>query len=256
MLAGALDDAAIALVTEARGNNKLANLAPCANCDHGRPGLRADVHQVVRGEGVPPAVDRRRGQRADDPLHRGATGGTYNDGIDLGDARPAAVGGFLYVTQLGSGSGAPVTLTNDELASNLSFLVGGSPPDQTLLDAAAGGNLGNADGRETQVRRLLGTTPGKNRMVRVVREWLGTDAIAETGKDATASSAYSGAKNVDRRREQQLRRRGAAELDGHGQRAPERELERHRQLAREPTDRCDLGRGPTSTRCCRTASAS
>src|SRR4029079_18562962 len=35
VLAAALDDAAIALVTEARGNNKLANLAPCSNASMG-----------------------------------------------------------------------------------------------------------------------------------------------------------------------------------------------------------------------------
>ena len=51
-MAKALDDAAQALVTEARGNNKLATLAPCTNADDAGRDLREDVHHVVRRQGV------------------------------------------------------------------------------------------------------------------------------------------------------------------------------------------------------------
>jgi hypothetical protein len=196
VLAGALDDAAIALVTEARGNGRLANLSPCSNATTGG---QACAQTFIKSFG---AKAYRRALTDDEVTAlttlytAGATGGTYNDGIDLVTRGLLQSAGFLYITQLGSGSSSPVTLTKDELASTLSYVVGGAPPDQALLDAAAAGNLADAAGRETQVRRLLGTTAGKNRMVRVVREWLGTDAIGETGKDATAYSAYAGAKNA------------------------------------------------------------
>jgi hypothetical protein len=55
----------------------------------------------------------------------------------------------------------------------------------------ASGGLANADGREAQVRRLLATQPGRDRMVRVVREWLGVDRITETAKDSTVYSDFN-----------------------------------------------------------------
>ena len=91
----------------------------------------------------------------------------------------------------GSASSGTITLTKDELASTLSFLVAGGPPDQTLLDAATGGTLATPEGREAQVRRLITTQPGRDRMVRVVREWLGVDQIAATAKDATIYSKFT-----------------------------------------------------------------
>ncbi len=195
VLAKALDDAALALVSEARTANKFSTLAPCANSTTG--GL-ACAQTFIKAFG---AKAYRRALTTDETnalstlYNAGANGGTYNDGIDLVTRGLLQSAGFLYITQLGTGTSSPVTLTADELANTMAYLVGGGPPDQTLLDAATAGSLATSDGRETQVRRLLGLTPGKNRMVRVVREWLGTDAIAETGKDATAYSAYANAKN-------------------------------------------------------------
>ena len=55
-----------------------------------------------------------------------------------------------------------ITLTPQELAANLSYLVGGSPPDQTLNDMATAGGLATPDGRETQVRRLVTTQAGRD----------------------------------------------------------------------------------------------
>ena len=51
--------------------------------------------------------------------------------------------------------------------------------------------LGTPEGRETQVRRLLGAQPGRDRMVRVVREWLGVDRIMETAKDTTLYTEFT-----------------------------------------------------------------
>ena len=124
--------------------------------------------------------------------HAGADSpGTYNEGIDLVARGVLQSVGFLYVTALGPGGAARSSLTNDELASNLSYLVSGGPPDQTLTDMGTSAVLATADGREAQVRRLLATQPGRDRMVRVVREWLGVDRITETAKDATVYSGFT-----------------------------------------------------------------
>jgi hypothetical protein len=193
VLAKALDDAAQALVTEARGNNKLATLAPCSN-----PTAQGETcaKTFINSFG---AKAFRRAVAADELAdlvvlyHAGADSpGTYNEGIDLVARGILQSVGFIYVTALGSSaSSGAISLTTDELASNLSYLVSGSPPDQTLIDAGTAGSLAMADGREQQVRRLLGTQPGRDRMVRVVREWLGVDQIAATAKDATVYSKFT-----------------------------------------------------------------
>src|SRR4029077_8923068 len=179
VLAKDLDDAAEALVTEARGNNKLATLAPCSNATSGG---EACAKTFINSFG---ALAFRRAVTSDELAdlvtlyHAGAdSGGSYNEGIDLVARGILQSVGFMYITQLGgSASSGMITLTTDELASNLSYLVAGGPPDSTLTAAGAAGSLATADGREQQVRRLLGAQPGHDRMVRVVREWLGIDQI-------------------------------------------------------------------------------
>jgi hypothetical protein len=193
VLAKALDDAAQALVTEARGNNKLAALAPCSSpTTQGESCAKTFINSFG-------AKAFRRAVTADELTdlvtlyHAGADSpGTYDEGIDLVARGILQSVGFMYVTGLGNTqSGGTITLTSDELASNLSYLVAGGPPDQTLTSAAAAGMLATPDGREQQARRLLATQPGRDRMVRVVREWLGVDQIAATAKDATIYGSFT-----------------------------------------------------------------
>lgn len=198
VMAKALDDAAKALVTEARGNGKLAGLSPCSN-SASMGAACATTFITSFGAKV-----YRRSLSADEVSSlmtlytAGATGGTYNDGIDLVTRGLLQSAGFLYITQIGDGgNGSPTTpipLTQPELSSALAYLVTGAPPDQPLLDLAATNGLGSPDAREAQVRRLVKTPAGKARMVRVIREWLGIDAIGATGKDATVYSTFAGAR--------------------------------------------------------------
>jgi len=193
VLAKALDDAAQALVTEARGNNKLATLAPCSNATTGGEACARTFITSFGGTAFRRAVASDEMTDLVALYHAGADSpGTYNEGIDLVTRGILQSVGFLYVTALGTTpASGTLTLTKDELASNLSFLVAGAPPDQTLLDAATAGTLATPDGREAQVRRLITTQPGRDRMVRVVREWLGVDQIAATSKDATVYSKFT-----------------------------------------------------------------
>jgi hypothetical protein len=56
----------------------------------------------------------------------------------------------------------------------------------------AGSNgLATADARETQARRLLGTTGGRTRLVRIIREWLGIDDVAHISKDTQIYSEFT-----------------------------------------------------------------
>src|SRR5262245_4152524 len=102
VLAKALDDAAQALVTEARGNNKLATLSPCSNSTTGG---EACAKTFINSFG---AKAFRRAVAADELTdlvalyHAGADSpGTYNEGIDLVTRGILQSVGFMYVTALG-----------------------------------------------------------------------------------------------------------------------------------------------------------
>jgi uncharacterized protein DUF1592/uncharacterized protein DUF1588/uncharacterized protein DUF1595/uncharacterized protein DUF1587 len=194
VMAKALDDAALALVAEARTGNpsKLSMLAPCMANPTAAQGETCAMTFITdfggkafrRAVATSEATDLMALYRAG-----AASPGTYNEGIDLVTRGILQSAGFLYVTSLGAaGVSGTVTLTPQELASNLSYLVAGGPPDSTLMTAA---DLGTPDGRETQVRRLLGLQTGRDRMVRVVREWLGVDRIVDTAKDTTVYGMFT-----------------------------------------------------------------
>jgi hypothetical protein len=193
-----LDNAAIALVTEARGNGKLATLSPCA--DPVKQGA-ACAATFVSTFG---AQVYRRPVTSDEAANlatvyqaavTGDTGGSpYNDGIDLVARTMLESPGFLYVTELGpdAPSADPtLTLTPYELASTMSYLLTAGPPDQTLLQAAASGALASPDDLETQARRLLATAGAPARLVRLVREWLGIDQIGQIAKDSNWYPDYT-----------------------------------------------------------------
>jgi hypothetical protein len=118
----------------------------------------------------------------------GADGGTYADGIGLVVEALIQSTGFLYETEIGDGTAFdPIMLAPHELASSLSFLLTGQPPDDELTRIAATGGLGTPEGRVEQAWRLLQSgAAARTTVLRIVREWLGVDRIAETAKDSNA----------------------------------------------------------------------
>ncbi|HEY3497279.1 MAG TPA: DUF1592 domain-containing protein, partial [Polyangiaceae bacterium] len=115
----------------------------------------------------------------------GATDATYADGIALVIRTLLQSAGFLYLTELGDGSGGDrFKLAPHELASQLSYLLTAQPPDAGLLAAAASGALDTPAGRLDAATRLIESGAAADATVlRHVREWLGVDRILETGKD-------------------------------------------------------------------------
>src|SRR5205823_12617861 len=105
----------------------------------------------------------------------GATGATFNDGVELVVNAVLQSASFLYVTELG---GAPakngvVTLGPYETAAAMAYALGGAPPDRPLLDAAAAGKLASPAERDAQARRLLAQPGARRQAQRLVKEWLG-----------------------------------------------------------------------------------
>jgi hypothetical protein len=186
-----LDTAAITLVTEARGNGKLAALSPCSDPVKQGTTCAATFVSTFGAQVYRRPVTAAEAANLATVYQAAVTGDTgtspYNDGIDLITRTMLQSPGFLYVTELGpdAPSADPsLTLTPYELASTMSYLLTAGPPDQTLLQAAASGELASPDQLEAQARRLLATAGAPARLVRLVREWLGVAAIGQIAKDA------------------------------------------------------------------------
>jgi Protein of unknown function (DUF1588)/Protein of unknown function (DUF1592)/Protein of unknown function (DUF1585)/Protein of unknown function (DUF1595) len=97
---------------------------------------------------------------------------------------------FLYRTEIGvdAATAAPVrTLTQDEVASRISFLSTLGPPDEPLLAAARNGKLNEATERVQQFRRLSQTPAGSHAQAVMILEWLG----ANESKFATKGAKYT-----------------------------------------------------------------
>lgn len=105
---------------------------------------------------------------------------------------------LLYLTELGPNPPPHgiVTLTPYEVASQLSYTVRGTPPDEALLDAAASGTLLAADERERQARRLLAQSDTRLHFRRFILEWLEVDGLESTAKDATVFPDYEDLKRA------------------------------------------------------------
>jgi Protein of unknown function (DUF1592)/Protein of unknown function (DUF1588)/Protein of unknown function (DUF1595)/Protein of unknown function (DUF1587)/Protein of unknown function (DUF1585) len=95
---------------------------------------------------------------------------------------------FFYRTELGAladTTSSPVQLTPYEVASAISFLATGSPPDATLTAAAASGSLASPDQIAAQYQRLIATPEGHAQMEQFILEWLGGDQISKMGASAS-----------------------------------------------------------------------
>jgi hypothetical protein len=113
----------------------------------------------------------------------GSNGATYADGIELVVKGLLQSAGFIYLTELGDGSpGSVATLTPYELASSLSYGLTGGPPSAELLQVALAGGLSTGEGRAEQARLLLGPA-AREKMVNLLREWIGIDRLTSTAKD-------------------------------------------------------------------------
>jgi hypothetical protein len=198
VLAKQLSAAAATLAAEVKAN--VQNRAPCANPAQAKTCAQSFIDKFG-------AQTYRRPLSAEERAalltvyDTGAEGATYADGIELVVNALLQSAGFLYLTEIGDKppGTASIGLTPHELASSLSYLLLGSPPDQQLIDAAVAGKLDTPEGRATEMQRLIGTPVTKEkagRLVGVLREWLGIDRIGQTAKDASVYGEYQNQKSA------------------------------------------------------------
>jgi hypothetical protein len=180
---------------------RLGDLVPCAGSDDPRGCASTFIDGFATRAFRRPITDEERaGLLA--VYDTGATGaapdgaplGTFAGGIQGIIRAVLQSGSFLYVTELGQAGddGDLLDLDPYEIASELSYLVAGAPPDQALLDAAAAGVLGDPDQREAEARRLIASDARvPQQLARFVKEWLGLDQLANIDRVSTVTDTFA-----------------------------------------------------------------
>jgi hypothetical protein len=115
-----------------------------------------------------------------------AGGGTFERGLELTITAMLQSPYFLYRRELGvADPKAPgtVRLTPYEVASNISYLIARSMPDEQLLQAAAGNQLSTPQQIDAQVDRLLQKPENRATVNSFVGEWLETKQVEGVLKD-------------------------------------------------------------------------
>jgi hypothetical protein len=101
---------------------------------------------------------------------------------------------FLYRTEIGDGaagsSADTVRLTPYEIASELSYFLWGTMPDDALFAAAAAGALDTPEGLEKEARRLVADPRADAVIARFVEAWLEIDRLATIPKDAATYPGF------------------------------------------------------------------
>lgn len=99
---------------------------------------------------------------------------------------------FLFRPELGrpgDAIGSLVPLSGAEIATRLSYLVLGSTPDPSLLDAGQSGELDTREGVQTAARTLLADPRAQDRLRSFGDEWFHINQLASRATDGTFTPA-------------------------------------------------------------------
>ena len=199
--------AAEALAVDAVTNHH-ATIVPCVASDGACPRtfVEAIASRAFRRPATAEEVEALLGV-----FDTAATGSTFDEGATAVIEAVLQSASFLYIPQIGgpqiggpqiggpqigsppAGSGAEdLVLDGYETASAISFLLTASPPDAELLTAAASGELATPVGREAHARRILMEDPrARVQVTRFIREWLGTDTLANLSRTSSTADFAS-----------------------------------------------------------------
>ncbi|HKS36352.1 MAG TPA: LamG-like jellyroll fold domain-containing protein [Verrucomicrobiae bacterium] len=97
---------------------------------------------------------------------------------------------FIYRIEPASSDGKPRPVRGYELASRLSYILWGAPPDRELMRAAEAGELSDRRRVEGQVRRMVQDLRAVERSVRFIHEWLNLDRLENLRPDKERFAAW------------------------------------------------------------------
>ncbi len=113
-----------------------------------------------------------------------SAGAAYEQGVALMLEAMLQSPRFIYRIERHRGDGAERAVGEYELASRLSYIVWGGPPDAELLRAAQEGRLSNRERCREQTRRMLKDPRAVERSKRFIADWLNLDRLANMRPDA------------------------------------------------------------------------
>lgn len=182
-------------LAERAGQQRAQQLAGCSDAE--KPACRRRVVSELGLRAYRRPLDADEQSSLEAALREGAREGQgFGGGLALLLRELAESPSFLYLSELGEGGplGSRVRLSDFELASELSFLLRGAPPDAELLDRARDGALASGAERITQARRLLGMSDTRYQFRRFVLEWLEVDGLLQTAKSTRLFPSYDALK--------------------------------------------------------------
>lgn len=112
-----------------------------------------------------------------------STGGSYEQATGLIVEAMLQSPRFIYRVEDQRGDGGRWPVSQFELASRLSYMIWGGPPDARLLDAAEQGKLFPGEGLEAEVGRMLADKKTEARGRQFVSEWLNLNSLSNLQPD-------------------------------------------------------------------------
>jgi hypothetical protein len=181
-------------LAEQAANQRLAEIAPCANSDAEQCAQDFVLKFARRAFRRPITRSEQQGLlelfRAGQADEKGFAGG-----VQLVLSALLQAPSFLYISEVGdTRADGSHTLSSLEMASSLAFAVRGGPPDADLLQAGIAGELNDPAAREYQARRLLGQSDTRHHFRRFVLEWLEVDQLENTAKSLETAPRFEALK--------------------------------------------------------------
>ena len=109
-------------------------------------------------------------------------GGDFDQAIGLVIEAMLQSPRFLYRVETQRGDGATVYADDFEVASRISYILWGGPPDEGLLEAAEGGYMQDADIRE-HAARMLKDPRARSQSLRFAADWLNLGRLGNLRPD-------------------------------------------------------------------------
>ncbi|WP_339733471.1 DUF1592 domain-containing protein [uncultured Gimesia sp.] len=112
-----------------------------------------------------------------------SAGGNYQEAVSLTIEAMLQSPRFIYRIENQRGDGSAWPADDYELASRMSYIIWGGPPDQELMRAADAGELHNRAKVEKQARRMLQDPRAVNRSLQFLSEWLNLNRLSNLRPD-------------------------------------------------------------------------
>jgi mono/diheme cytochrome c family protein len=130
-----------------------------------------------------------------------AQGGNYEEAVRYVIEAMLQSPRFIYRIERQAGDGSSQRVSGFELASRLSYILWGGPPDEELLRAAEAGELADRRRVEEQVRRMLQDPRAVQRSAQFIHEWMDLDRLSHLRPSASRFPQWSKGLAADMREE-------------------------------------------------------